>query len=232
MSSVSDKADDAPLRAIARTMTRVLAGREQLQRDVTYELHFRFMQNQNSFELEVRSPDHAYFAHFFPSANLVRYQREIVPLLCAQLNTDGYTVVDAANPTASTAATNDTAPASQPIPAPSGLNFPSVASVFAQRDARVKAEEERRIKAQQEFDRDTLDYLHACIEEGNDLEFIVGSDKRGYQMRISERVVAGCMRRMEHFRRVIPLLQAAIGPTEKVTLVEGVDDAHLQVMEI
>jgi len=257
-SASSSKESIKSLDTIVDNMLRALTKTEPLQREVAIQLRFRFVSIQNTFELEARSSDRTQFADFFPSAGIVHHQHDIVPRMCKKLITDGYNVTDANEPpvfahsTTAAAQTGakasvelDAAAAAVAISVPlepstqaatravSELMFPSVASVFARDDARAKAHAARRKAEKEAFDHETLQYLHRRIEDGDDLGFIQSGHKRGYSLRVYPPIdIGGKQRTRQNFRNVLPLLQDAIRPTEKVTCDDDVLGLHITVMEI
>lgn len=248
MTSAAIKKDDACLHAFVATMILpCLADKVQLRRDRPTQLELHFKHSTEEFEMTVKTSGRTQSAYFYPSDTMILYRHAIVPLLCAMLNADGFTATDGTTYTASSAPTTASgsvaaapgthadAPnhaASAAANPASNLQFPSVASLMAMRDACAKANEAHKKAEKEAFDCETLEYLQQRIIDQQGLLFIETDGKHGYIVRVLANIFIGGQKRTHaNFRDIIPMLQAAVGPKENVTLVDGID-VYIQVMEV
>jgi len=210
-----------------------------LTRGVPTQLKLCETMHIDTLELLIKTSEHIDIVNI-PKSYLVTYRSLIMTLVCGMLDADGYKVCEATTPMVDsvTHRIHPAQPQSPSAPSPSVVAAAtvvpdrpllSVASVRAMCDARDMEAEARRKAEQEELDRKTFQMLQRRIIDGKDLSRIEDNDKRGYTVFFSAYADTDWIRSM---RRVIPLLQDAVGPSEKVTFTENPLGCNVTVMEI
>jgi len=236
MSSIDAKSgDDVRLDDIATKIVSLV--KEHLTRGVPTQLKLGETMHPATLELQMQNSKDTRNVEFPASPFFAVYQNRIMARVCALLTADGFTV-NATTPLIDFIMSRPNVTESPPQPSrrvgstkivPDRPSL-SVASVRAMHDARIKEAEARRKAEQDEKDHKTFQTVQQRIIDGKDVVFFDENGKFGY--RVSFTVYADMDDWFGSIRRIIPLLQDAVGPSEKVTFAENPLCCTVTVMEI